>query len=187
MNDNDGSQCLILETPRLVIEPLRLEHAAKLYPVLRDPRIYTFISDVAPSSESDLEAHFARYLAGPARDSRELWFNWAVRLKAGGEYVGTLQATVDLSGRRAFVAYILGPDRWGMGLASEALGALLSCLFSRGDVDVAEAAIDTRNERSIRLVKRLGFELLRVDRKAEFIQGSWWDEYLFRIFAPGHP
>ncbi|HKN07155.1 MAG TPA: GNAT family N-acetyltransferase [Thermoplasmata archaeon] len=182
----EGAPPTIFESQRLVVESLRMEHAAKLYAVLRDPRIYTFISDDPPSSVGDLEARFARYLKGPAPSSGALFLNWAVRLKTGGDYIGTLQATIDIGGRRASVAYLLGPGFWGKGLASEALGALLGWLFSRGGVISAEARIDTRNERSVRLVRRLGFELVRVDRKAEFFKGAWGDEYLFRILAPSH-
>ncbi len=174
------------ETPRLLIESLRIEHATQLYPVLKDPRIYTFISDDPPSSARALATLFSRYLEGPGLSSTTVFLNWAVRLKTGGDYVGTLQATIDPGSRRAAVAYLLGPDYWGKGLASEALGALLSHLFTRGDVGSAEARVDVRNDRSIRLVRHLGFELVHVDRKAEFFKGSWGDEYLFRIPASSH-
>ena len=171
------------ESSRLVVESLRTAHAVKLFPALSDPRVCTFISNDPPSSVGDLEALYARYLKGPAPSSGALFLNWAVRLKAGGDYVGTLQATIDIGRRCASVAYLLGPEFWGKGFASEAVGALLVWLFSRGDVNSAEARVDTRNERSVRLVRRLGFELVRVDRKAEFFKGSWGDEYLFRILA----
>jgi [ribosomal protein S5]-alanine N-acetyltransferase len=173
-----------LETQRLLVEWLRLEHAAKLYPVLRDPRIYRFIPDEPPSSEMDLEALFARYLQGPPPSQRALFFNWAVRLKGEGSYIGTLQATVDLESRRAILAYLVGPDFWGKGLASEALRALLAYLFSRGDIDSAEARIDSRNEASVRLVRRVGFQLRHMHVKVEYFKGFWSDEYLFGIHAP---
>jgi len=174
---------LAFESPRLRVETLRTAHAAKLFAALRDPRVYTFISDDPPASVADLKARFGRYLRGPAPSSGELFLNWAVRLKAGGAYIGTLQATIDPGARRASVAYLLGPEFWGKGLASEAVEALLAWLFLRGGVDSAEARIDTRNDRSIRLVRRLGFELIQVVRKAEFFKGSWGDEYVFRLLA----
>ncbi len=184
MPDESPAPSTPLETARVVIESLRIELATRLYPVLKDPRIYTFISDEPPSSAKSLATLFARYLEGPGPSSNAVFLNWAVRLKKRGDYVGTLQATIDTGSRRASVAYLLGPDYWGQGLASEALGALLSHLFARGTLDSVEARIDTRNDRSVRLVRRLGFELVRVDRKAEFFKGSWGDEYLFRIRRP---
>jgi len=179
----DRASPIAFESPRLVVESLRTAHAAELFGALRDPRVYTFISDDPPSSVGDLEARFGRYLKGPAPFSGALFLNWAVRLKTGEGYIGTLQATIDIGRRRASVAYLLGPEFWGKGLGSEAVQALLAWLFSRGDVDSAEARIDTRNDRSILLVRRLGFELIQVVRKAEFFKGSWGDEYLFRILA----
>ncbi len=55
------------ETRRLVIEPLRAEHAAELFTLLCDPRIYEFIPEDPPVTEQALKARFDRFARAPDR------------------------------------------------------------------------------------------------------------------------
>ena len=40
----------MIETQRLRCEPVRIEHAEAMYPVLLDPRIYTYLPERPPPS-----------------------------------------------------------------------------------------------------------------------------------------
>ncbi len=42
----------VLETPRLLLEPLRAEHAGALFPLFRDARLYEFVPQDPPVSEA---------------------------------------------------------------------------------------------------------------------------------------
>jgi [ribosomal protein S5]-alanine N-acetyltransferase len=174
-----------LSTPRLRIEPLEAAHAAELFGVLRDPRIYTFLPEDAPKSAAELEARYARWARGPEGEPGAQWFNWIVREGNRGTAIGTLQATVDPENHHALVAYLLGPEFWGRGYAAEGLSAVLEWLISRRAVTRLEAIVDSRNERSIRLLERLGFERVATQRRAEFFKGGWSDELRFRRTATG--
>ena len=87
-------------------------------------------------------------------DGSEQWLNWVVRL-ASGEPIGYVQASV--RGSQAGIAYVLGSRYWGRGYARKAVAAMLSELAYQYDVRVATAVLKTRNERSRRLLDRLGF------------------------------
>ena len=82
--------------------------------------------------------------------------------------------------------YILHPDFWGQGYASEALSAFLSHLWRmRLDVVVLTADVDPRNTASIRLLKRHGFhETGRAERTFETHIG-WCDSIYFAISRGG--
>lgn len=164
----------------MIVAPLHAGDAARLFPVLRDPRIYTFVPDEPPRTEQDLAARFARYLRGPADGAAERWLNWTARLRWAGAYVGTFQATVHWGERRAAIAYLLGPEFWGQGYASEGVRSLVRWLLASGDVDAVEATIDPGNARSLRLVRRLGFSLVRPAAATGPRRGSPTDELLFR-------
>lgn len=172
-----------LETPRLFIDPIRCEHAPDLFAVLRDPRIYTYIPEEPPRSEEDLEARIRRLVMGPERSVRELWFNWVVRTKEDGKFVGSLQSTLYVGLGSASVAYLFGPAYWGRGFAREGVSAMVSWIGARSDVRVIEALVDTRNLRSIRLLRQLGFRRIKTETRADFFKGSWSDEHLFRLSA----
>ncbi len=167
-------------TQRTRIEPLEEDHAPELFGALSDPRIYEFLPEDPPASEAELRARIQRWARGPGTATRERWFNWAIRLMGERAVVGSLQATIDLNERQASVAYLLTPKFWGQGIAGEALIPLLAWLRSRDDVSEVIAVVDSRNVRSLNLVDRLGFELVRTVRHADFFKGSWSDEQTLR-------
>jgi RimJ/RimL family protein N-acetyltransferase len=57
------------------------------------------------------------------------------------------------------IGYILHPDHWGRGLATEAVGAVIAHLFERHPIEALRADIDPRNLRSIRMLTKLGFTI----------------------------
>ncbi len=99
--------------------------------------------------------------------------------------IGTLQATVRADRRRASVAYLFAPQYWGRGYAAESLTAILAALRDQYGISEFEARVDARNDRSIRLLERLGFESVRTVPHAEYLSGAWGDEHVFRLRAGG--
>nr|BFE88313.1 hypothetical protein GCM10020093_109140 [Planobispora longispora] len=85
-------------TPRLTLEPLRVEHAEEMAAALADPALHTFIGG-SPATAAQLRDRYTRMLAGPPSGSAEAWLNWAIRLE--GSLVGYVQATVARGGRRS--------------------------------------------------------------------------------------
>lgn len=76
------------------------------------------------------------------------------------------------------IGYILHPDTWGRGLATEALRAVIAHIFARRDIPALQADVDPRNLASLALLKRLGFT---VTGKAE---RTWLigDEYCDSVY-----
>ncbi len=97
----------ILETSRLLLEPLIPDHASAIYEQLLDQRLYQFIPQSPPTS---LQTVKTRYLALSSRlspDGQEGWLNWVIRFRESGVYVGTLQATVHANCTAAMFFYII--------------------------------------------------------------------------------
>ena len=117
-----------IETTRLVLEPLRIEHAEPMALVLADPRLHAFIGGV-PDTAPQLRSRYARMLAGPS-DPAESWCNWVIRFRENGELTGTVQATVgpDADGLRAEIAWVIGTPWQRRGIATEAARALVDWL-----------------------------------------------------------
>ena len=82
-----------LTTPRLVLEPLRPEHARELAPVLDDPALHAFTG-----GEPARRGRAARALRpagrGQSPDGAQGWLNWVARDRATHAPVGTVQATI---------------------------------------------------------------------------------------------
>jgi ribosomal-protein-alanine N-acetyltransferase len=81
------------------------------------------------------------------------------------------------------IGYILHPDVWGMGLAREALAALLPHVFARFPAMAAIVAdVDPRNERSLALLRHFGFiETGRAERT--FQVGDEWVDSVYLSLA----
>jgi RimJ/RimL family protein N-acetyltransferase len=121
-------------TDRLTVEPLTVEHASEMHPVLADAALHTFIGG-APRSAAELEARYGRLAVGRSADGAEVWGNWVLRVTASGAAVGELQATLPAGGPGsgpALVAWVVGTDFQGHGYAREAAISLVDRLRSAG-------------------------------------------------------
>jgi RimJ/RimL family protein N-acetyltransferase len=82
-----------IETPRLTLEPLRVEHAGEMAEVLADPRLYDYIGGTPPSP-AQLRTRYALQVAGHSPDRRHGWLNWIVRERGTDAAIGSVQATI---------------------------------------------------------------------------------------------
>ncbi|MER5966988.1 GNAT family N-acetyltransferase [Streptomyces sp. NPDC002057] len=119
-----------VRTPRLDLVPLAVAHADEMAGILADPALHSFIGG-APLTPPELRSRYERLTAG-SPDPGTVWCNWVVRLRAEDRLAGTVQATVTDGGRVAEVAWVIGTEWQGRGLAREAAGALVALLAERG-------------------------------------------------------
>ena len=118
-----------IDTARLILEPLRVDHAAPMTEVLADPALHEFIGGT-PATTAELRTRYERMLAGP-EDPAVSWCNWVIRHRERDELVGTVQATVTPTpdGPQAEIAWIVGTPWQGQGIAAEAATALTNWLL----------------------------------------------------------
>lgn len=174
----------VLETDRLSLEPLHERHAVLLHPALGDPRIYSYIPH-APPTLAALQERYRKLATRRSPAGDEAWLNWAVRIRASGVYLGRVEASVTAE-RTAEIAYEFAPLFWGQGYATEACQRVLAVLFIDYAVAQVGAQVDTRNQASIALLERLGFERIGLQRAADFFNGSSSDEYTYRLLPLAH-
>jgi RimJ/RimL family protein N-acetyltransferase len=139
----------------LTLEPQCAAHAAELFDLLNDTAVYTYLDDSPPQSRASLSERFARLESRRSGDGREHWLNWAIRLDTG-ELAGFVQATVG-EGGIAWIAFVIGRAFWGRDIAQRATRAVLNEGTLRYAATQWLATADRRNQRSIRLLVRLGF------------------------------
>jgi [ribosomal protein S5]-alanine N-acetyltransferase len=169
-----------LDTERLILEPLEVAHAEKLYPGLADPSLYRFVPE-DPLSLDELTERYQRILRGPRDNKIELWRNWAVRLQDGDkEYMGMIETSV-FPNDYAYVAYFMFASRQRQGHAHEACAAVLKHVRKTYDIKRVVAEMDVRNVASWRLVESLGFIRTGNKLNADFFKGESSDEYLYEL------
>jgi RimJ/RimL family protein N-acetyltransferase len=82
------------------------------------------------------------------------------------------------------VGYILHPDYWGQGLASEALTAVIGHVFSTRAIEAIKADVDPRNEGSLRLLARLGFVETHRAERTWLVGEEWCDSVYLALKRP---
>jgi RimJ/RimL family protein N-acetyltransferase len=149
-------------TDRLVLEPLKVEHADEMAGVLAAPELYTFIGG-APPTAPDLRARYRRMVAGPPAGQEVGWLNWVLRGRQDQRLTGTVQATIwqeqgdggEGGYLRASVAWVVGAPWQGRGIATEAARALLGWLEEHGVTSIM-ATIHPANAASAAVAGRIG-------------------------------
>jgi RimJ/RimL family protein N-acetyltransferase len=107
-----------------------------------------------------------------ARDGTR--YDLAVEFRGVRRVVGRVALKqVDRADKRAELAYWFGPEYWGHGLASEAAYYLCRAAFQELRLHRIDAQVFEHNERSIALVKRLGFRHEGTLREAARFQRRW--------------
>jgi RimJ/RimL family protein N-acetyltransferase len=150
-----------ITTGRLVLEPLRVEHAGEMLAVLAAPELYTFIGG-GPPTLPQLQARYRQMVAGPPAGRQVGWLNWVIRQQQDGRLTGTVQATIwpepgdgTQPVLRASVAWVVGVPWQGRGIAAEAARALIGWLRAH-EVTAIMATIHPANAASSAVARRAG-------------------------------
>ena len=145
---------LPIQTARLKLRPLREADVATLFEIHSDPKAMRYWDASLWQNDERGRAMVARDLALTTRDYLRL----GIELVASGKLLGTCALwRINEQSRRAEIGYILGSQDWGQGYMYEALSALLDYAFTELNLNRIEADTDPRNERSVRILDRLGF------------------------------
>jgi RimJ/RimL family protein N-acetyltransferase len=139
-----------IQTARLLLEPLRAEDADEMSVLLHDASLHEFTGG-RPATAGRLRSRYG------ARDRG--WLNWAVRLRATGEAIGVVQATLGRDEGRicATLAWVVVAGHQGNGYAREAAAAMAAWLRGRG-AEVLIAHVHPDHQASIAVARGIGLE-----------------------------
>lgn len=156
MEERDWPVAEIIGTERLVLEPLRVDHAEELAPLLDDEALHEYIGG-SPATPDELRERYRRQAAGRSPDGREGWLNWVVRHRDTGDAIGTVQATVRFDGDRpvAELAWVVVAPHQGRGYAGEAAAGMVGWLADQG-IGALVAHVHPDHRASARVAERLG-------------------------------
>jgi len=154
----DWPPAAVLQTARLSLEPLRIDHAEEMASVLDDPRLFAFTGG-SPCTLDELRERYRRQATGWAHDRRERWLNWVLRERATGQAIGSTQATITIDGDAIVgeLAWIVGSRHQRRGYAGEAAEAMAAWLREQGARSLF-AEIHTHHEASMNVARHLGLQ-----------------------------
>jgi len=150
-----------LDTIRLILRPHRVEDHAACTALWADPAV-------------------VRHIGGVPLDSQAVWFRilryagmwsllgygmWVIEARDSGAFLGEAGL---LSAQRGLpelegvpeVGWVLGPQAWGRGIATEAMQAILDWSDAHVAAPSTRCIIDPDNAASIKVAEKLGFAML---------------------------
>lgn len=144
-----------LRTARLLLRPFSAEDSEAIFAIFSNPRVMRYWDGPAWTSLAQAE----RFVAGCKRMEDEgTGARVAVVRTADGRLLGQCGVfSWNPTYRSAETGYCLDDAAWGQGFATEAVGALLQWAFDTMDLNRVQAALDTRNPASARVLEKLGF------------------------------
>lgn len=132
-----------VETPRLTLSPVRPEDAAAVASAIGNYDVVRWLGRVPyPYRRSDAEAFIAANANRPGR----VWF-----IHDGSGLVGGISIDGELG-------FWVRRDRWGRGYVTEAADAAIDVHFADASARSLEAGHFLGNDRSRRVLRKLGFE-----------------------------
>jgi len=165
----------LVRTKRLELRRADSSDLVFFHKILSDPRAMRYW-DRPPHTDIEQSWAFLNGLInGPAETSDEYV------LVRDGLVIGKAGVW-----QRPEVGYILHPDHWGQGLATEALRPVLARAFVKwSDIPHITAELDPRNIASARVLEKLGFRHLRTEEK-NFLYGNteWCDTAYYQLERP---
>lgn len=135
-----------ITTPRLRLRPARPDDLDAFHAILTHPRAMAYWSTPPHDDIAQSRDWLERTMAIDPREGEDFV------IELDGVAIGK-------AGLFCFpeIGFILHPDHWGRGFATEALAPVLDRAFARHRLPAVEADVDPRNLASLKLLGRLGF------------------------------
>jgi [ribosomal protein S5]-alanine N-acetyltransferase len=153
-----------LRTSRLVLRPARAADAEPLHAVFRRPEAMRYWS-TPPHADLD-------------ETRRWLDVMQAIRPEEGEDFVIERDGVpIGKAGLFRFpeIGFILSPEHWRQGLATEALEAVIARAFTVHNLSRIIADVDPRNAGSLAVLGRLGFRRTGYRERTLLLAGEWCD------------
>jgi ribosomal-protein-alanine N-acetyltransferase len=172
----------VLETARLVVAPLQPQHAAALLAYYSRNEVHLARWEaIWPADFLTLE--YWEVAARRAMDDARV--DWAHRFVVFRHtdtvtMIASVNVTTIVRGvfSAAYIGYSVDAGDQGNGIGTEAVGAVVSFAFETLRLHRMMANYQPNNERSARLLRRLGFVPEGFARDYLYIAGAWRDHVL---------
>lgn len=169
----------VIETERLLLEPLDVSRLEDFVALTADPHTMRYWTPGGPFRRDVAEQNFAASLARVR--GHGFGRRWIVAKENGAglgfadtKYFG--QGCDDVSPDEVEIGWMLMPPEWGQGYATEAGSAVRDEAFDRLELESIVAVHHPANAASGRIMEKLGMAFER-----DVLAGSRWPLRLYRL------
>ena len=161
----------ILDTPRLVLRKMLKKDSADMfeYACRKDVTRYLLWE---PHENETYTYKYLSYLQSRYRAGD--FYDWAVIWRESGKMIGSCGFTrFNADANSGELGYVLNPDYWGLGIAPEAVRAVMRFGFTELHLHRLEARYMIGNDRSRRVMEKVGMTFEGVARDSMYVKGNY--------------
>ena len=174
-----GSRLPTLQTPRLRLRPLAESDVAEVFAVFSDPVVMRYWDGPLMKTLQDAMQYIDHIHHGFRRRD---FFQWGIADSSTDAIIGTCTLIhISAIHQRAEIGFALHQTQWGKGFGTETVRAILEFAFGTLKLHRIEADVDPRNDRSLHLLERLGFEREGCLRERYFLNGERQDAVMMGL------
>ena len=168
-------------TKRLTLRPIRPDDTDAMFRYRSREDVCRYLPFL-PQTREQIAARFADSPAELTDEGQHL--SLAVVERDTGALIGDVVLMWHSREHRAGeIGYVLNPDYFGNGYATEAGAALLRLGFDELGLHRIVGRLDARNTASARVLERLGMRREAYFVENEFLNDEWTDELVYAVLA----
>jgi ribosomal-protein-alanine N-acetyltransferase len=155
---------IFVETDRLILREIELSDDKDMFEMDSDPEVHLYIENKPVGSIEKIHEVIGMIQLQQQRFGTT---RWAVVDKKTNDWLGWCGLKYfnqPLNGHINFyeLGYRFKKKHWGKGFATEAAKAVIDWGFAKFDIDSLYAITDTKNDNSVKVLQKSGFELIEV-------------------------
>jgi RimJ/RimL family protein N-acetyltransferase len=150
-----GDSLPTIDGGAVALRRLVAQDVPDLFAVFSDPAVMRYWDGAPMASMAEAQDYLAEIDEG---FRTRVLFQWGIALPPDGRIIGTCTLLrLAAAHGRGEIGFAVGKGYWGRGYGTAAVSALIHFAFGELALHRLEADVDPRNERSLRLLERLGF------------------------------
>ena len=167
----------ILHTERLILRKIDDDDLPVFFKMRTDEAVMKYIDRPRPQNIEELKPFMEQIKTGIA-ENKDL--AWAITLKDSPEMIGQIGFwRNEPANHRGEVGYMLRPQYFGKGIASEALAAVLKYGFNKMNFHSIKGGVAPENAASIHVLEKAGFVKEAHFRQDYFFNGQFLDSAIY--------
>jgi RimJ/RimL family protein N-acetyltransferase len=172
-----------LLTERLLIRPLTPDDLDRHHALFADTDVVRYLY-FGPFDRAAAQDHLERRSVVQL-PSEGGWINFGVEVQGYSVLIGELAMGFISAGHAHYeVGYVFDAAYEGHGYATEGAAMIVELAFAGLGAHRVSGRLDARNERSARVLERLGMRREAHFLENEFVKGEWTDELVYAVLEP---
>jgi len=168
-----------LITPRLVLREFVKEDYQALRDIDTQAMMHTY--ERVPPSDTETSQTLDESISSQKEEPRRI-YRLAITIPPKDIVRGVIKLARQWEAIREWeVGWAMHPEEWGKGYATEAARQMMDFAFRELNVHRIVAFCHADNRASVRVMEKLGMHLDGRLRETRWLNGRWWDEYVYAI------